>query len=344
VIKRLQLKLLLFLCILHIANTYSQQLPQFTFYQTVPLVYNPSVISLSDQTTINVGARWQMLGFGQEPLSSYTSFKMRINKPGSYNPSLRVSKSIRSEMEFEPKFLGHYVGGYFLADNYGAFRKLNFSAMYSSGVSFYSGLKLTGGMRFGLSNHSFFKDKAVVLNPSDFNSAYSGGDNTYDNFVLNQSNQLSFDLSAGFSLAYNGLVFGLSAAQITKDYLTLSASSVNFNRNIHWHVFGAYLFPISQNSEMQVSSILKQVAPFQYSIEGSFSFYVSNNWFFGANYRHSNSLGVFAGYCFDSGFSVSYALDIPINNIYLYSQGGHEFLLVYTLGNNIRPSNYISTF
>lgn len=321
-------------------SVFSQQLSQFTLYQTVPLFYNPSAIALSNQTTINTGARWQMLGFGQEPLTSFTTFKFRLKKPEIYNPSLRISKSILSQMEFEPKFLGHFVGGHFLADNYGAFRKLNFSAMYASGVEFYSGLKLSGGIRFGLSNHSFFKDKASVLNVSDPSLDYVGGDNTYDEFILNQNNQISLDLSAGLSVFYNGFVFGLSADQLTKDYLTISSSSVNFDRKIHWHFFSSYIFPLGANTEFQVSAIFKQVSNVQYSFESSVSLYYADSWYSGLNYRNSNSIGLFTGYSFDNGFSVSYALDLPINKVYLFSQGGHEFLFGYTIGNNTRPVNY----
>ncbi len=323
---------------INISCLFSQQLPQFTLYQNIPLVYNPSSISITNQTTINLGARWQMLGFGNEPVSSFTAFKMKLKGPKQYNPSLRVSrKMIESENN---KFLGHYVGGYFLVDQYGAFRNTILSGIYSTGFQFHTDYKITGGIRLGFSNSSFLKNKATVLNVDDPLLTYMGGDNTYDSYLQDQNNQFAIDFSLGASLVYYNLAVGLSANQITKDYLSFGSTPVNFERKIHFNAFASYLFPVSSISDLQFAVLLKQVYPSQFSFETSMSIYYSDNWFSGINYRHGHAVGFYSGYSFINGLSVSYALDLPVNRMNMYSQGGHEFLIGYTIGDNLRPVRY----
>ena len=59
-----QLYIILFLSF---GSLMAQQMPQFRQVNTSPSLYTPAGMAMNKQTSISLLARWQMLGFGNEP-------------------------------------------------------------------------------------------------------------------------------------------------------------------------------------------------------------------------------------------------------------------------------------
>jgi hypothetical protein len=145
-----------------------------------------------------MSGRWQWLGFDDSPRTAYLSgtFVLGQRNKVRYNPAFRTSSGPVKSPEVNTGKLKHALGGQLVADQYGAFRKTNFSGTYALHLPVSKNFNMSFGAKVGLSNNTFLQEKAVVLNPNDPYSAYAGGDAEYDQFISNQSSKMILDLGA----------------------------------------------------------------------------------------------------------------------------------------------------
>jgi len=156
-------------------TAYAQQIPQYSQYLRNQFMVNPGAAGVYDFTDITMSGRWQWAGFGDEPRTAYLSVSSPLNLPDKpkYNPALRTSQGPVKNPEVKTGKLKHAVGGQFIADQYGAFRRMQVAGTYALHLPLSSKVNLSFGTRLGLSNHSFLKDKAQVLNQVDPTLVYT---------------------------------------------------------------------------------------------------------------------------------------------------------------------------
>jgi len=322
--------------IFQIGFVFNQQLPQFSQFGNNLGIYNASAIGLSDNTSITLGGRWQMLGFGSEPRSLVLGGSTKLNikkKTKEINSGLRIDETEPENDTIRTTSFSHYLGGLLIHDQYGAFGRTGITGNYSLGFNLSEDWKTLVGARLGWSNFNFNQDKAQVLNISDPTQTYQGGDVEYDQFIGGGNRRNSFDLGLGLTFVNENFVFGAAVNQMTKSYLDISASSsVFFDQRLHWNLFTGYTYKIPEICDIQGMILLKRMSPAPVSVELSLRTIFKNNLWAGLHYRNKSSIGVMGGFILSEKFQLGYSIDFETTSIRRFSNGGHEIILNYTFG------------
>lgn len=327
-------KCLAIIGILFSGTLVAQQVPQYSQYLRNQYMVNPAAAGIYDFIDITLSGRWQWVGFNDSPKTAYLSGSTVLgqNKKVPYNPAFRVSQGPVRNPEIKTGKLKHAVGGQILADQYGAFRRLNASGTYAIHLPVSKNYNLSFGTKLGLSNNTFLQEKAVVLNTLDPFSTYNGGDAEYDNFIKNQSNKFIMDIGAGFYFYSNKLFFGVSADHLSKDFVEFGSGTANFNTQIHYNVTGGIKLKVSEDITLMPALLVKYMSPAPVSLEGSLQLEYKEWLWAGVSYRHSDAVIGMVGLNVSERFKFGYSYDFSLSRFNTVSTGGHEIVLGLMLG------------
>jgi type IX secretion system PorP/SprF family membrane protein len=326
-------KLILAIAIAAPGALMAQQLPQYSQYLRNQYMVNPGSAGLYNFLDITMSGRWQWAGFTNAPMTAYIAGSSPINsKAAKYNPSLRVSSTdfrVNSahpakNPEITTGKLKHAVGGQMVVDQYGAFRKMHLSGTYAIHVPVFKGHNLAMGVKLGLANNAFLQNKVDLLNDNDPTySAYTGAG----------TNKYFLDLGAGLYLYSSRLFIGISADQLTKDYVSFgSGQTLEFDQHFHYYLIGGYKFQINENFTITPATLIKMMAPAP--ISGEFTLQLEYKEFLwgGLGYRHGDSMLAMFGMNFSKNFKFGYSFDFTLSRIRAYSAGGHQLVLGLMIG------------
>ena len=157
-------------------------------------------------------------------------------------------------------------------------------------------------------------------------------DNTYDNFVQNQSNKYLMDMGAGLYMYSKKLFVGVAAEQLTRDLVQFGQGTANFNPQIHFNLIAGYKIPAGENLTVSPSILLKYMSPAPISIDGNIQFEYKEWLWLTMGYRHTDALVVMAGMNISERFKVGYSYDYSLSRFNEFSSGGHELTLGLMLG------------
>ncbi|NVK64695.1 MAG: type IX secretion system membrane protein PorP/SprF [Flavobacteriales bacterium] len=309
----------------------AQQVPQFSQYLRNQYLVNPAAAGVYDFVDVTVGGRLQWLGFDDAPKTSYLYVSSPLKKQtrASYNPGIRISSGPVRNPEIKTGSFKHALGGQLIADQYGAFRQLRAAVTYALHMPISRDYNLSFGTNVGISNRSFLADRAQTLNMMT-GAAYT--DNTYDNFVANSGSQNTLDIGAGLYFYSKNMFVGVSADQLTKDFVKFGNVETTFDPNMHFQGTAGVKFPISKNLTLMPAILAKytQFAPL--SIEGSLQFEYKEWLWMGASFRNEDAIVAMAGLNISERFKFGYSYDFNISRMQSYSAGGHELVLGLMLG------------
>lgn len=101
--------------------------------------------------------------------------------------------------------------------------------------------------------------------------------------------------------------------------------------NLHYHLHGGYEFVLSENTDLNVSTLIKQVsgAPMQIDLNAQVVF--NKKFGIGASYRTAKVINGLVNFRFTDYLMLGYAYDYNFNELSKVSTGTHEILLVYNL-------------
>jgi len=307
----------------------SQQLPQVSQYLRNQFMINPAAAGVYDFTDVTLAGRMQWAGLADAPKTTYlsacaplSSFSSR-NK-GKYNPGLRNSSGVSKNPEIKTGKLKHAVGTQVIADQFGAFRNLNFSGTYAIHLPITSSYNLSFGTKIGIMNHSFLQDRAVVADVAS--------DNTYSSFVSNNGNVNVLNVGVGMYFYSNDLFFGISADQLTKDMVSFGSGSGFYDSRMHFNVTGGYKIGLGDDYSITPAFLVKYMSPINPTIEGSIQFEYKEWLWTAVSYRHKDALVGMVGMNLSSKFKLGYSFDYTMSDLKQYSSGGHELVLGIMLG------------
>lgn len=325
-------KILLLLGILVTGSSFSQQVPQYSQYLRNQFMVNPGAAGVYDFVDITMSGRMQWAGFGDEPKTAYLSVTSPISrtKKPKYNPALRISNGPARNPEINTGKFKHAVGGQFVADQYGAFRRMQLAGTYALHLPVSKNVNLSFGTRLGLSNNSFLEDRAQVLNIVDQTQGYQ--DNTYNSFISDQSSKYIMDLGMGFYLYSKKFFVGISADHLTKDLVEFGAGTANYNTKMHFNATAGIKLPLNENLTITPALLAKMMSPAPLTIEGSLQLEYKEWLWMGASYRHKDAIVGMVGLNISERFKFGYSYDFSINRFKGLSSGGHEIVLGLMLG------------
>jgi type IX secretion system PorP/SprF family membrane protein len=175
-----------------------------------------------------------------------------------------------------------------------------------------------------MSNHSFLKDKAQVLNMLD--AGYGGVDNTYNQFVSNTSKWI-FDLGAGFYLYSKNVFVGVAADQLTKDMVEFGSGTANFNNQIHFNATAGVKIPVNDNLTLTPALLFKMMSPAPATVEGTIQAEYKEWLWAGVSYRHKDAVVGMVGLNISERFKFGYSYDYSLSRFNGLTSGGHEIVL-----------------
>lgn len=324
----------LFTLLLFTGVAFGQQLPQFSQFHRNQTMVNPGATGAYDFLDVTAGGRYQWLGFNNDvqgnvaPRTSYLNVAnvLKFNKV-RYNPAARVSSGPIRKPQVSTGKLKHAVGLQVIADEYGAFRNLAFSGTYAIHVPMNDKVNLSLGARIGMSNHTFLNDKAQLL------STMTGGmaDASYDNFVANGFSRMFMDVSSGLYLYSEKFFVGLSANQLTQDFVSFGSGTTNFNPVMHFDVTAGMYFDLNENLTIMPSILAKYMTPAPPALQLNMQMEFKEWLWFGFGYRHSDAIIAMVGGNLSERFKLGYSFDYSVSRFNNFTAGGHELVLKFMI-------------
>jgi type IX secretion system PorP/SprF family membrane protein len=331
-------KILLTLALGITTVTFGQQMPQFSQYLRNQYMVNPGAAGMYDFVDVTLGGRMQWMGFENAPMSSYIYASSSLSKRTRtrHNPALRTSNGPIRNPEIKTGKLKHALGGMFVADQYGAFRQLKGALTYALHLPVARDYNLSFGANVGMSNRAFIKERAQTLNMMDPSLGYT--DDTYDTYA--QSSSLNtIDIGAGLYFYSKKLFIGVSADQLTRDFISFGNGTANFDPTMHVNFTAGYKFTLSDNLTLMPALLAKYMYPAPTTLEGSLQLEYKEWLWFAISYRQGvggfnnpDAVVGMAGLNISKRFKFGYSFDYSISQFNQYSAGGHELVLGLMLG------------
>jgi type IX secretion system PorP/SprF family membrane protein len=313
--------LLIIFCVV-VKSSFSQQLAQYSQYLRNQFMINPGAAGVYDFTDVTIGGRIQWVGFTNSPKTTYLSFTSPLakSKPKEkYNPGLHLSSMPVKNPEIKTGKFKQAIGSQMIADEYGAFRKIQFSGTYAIHIPITKIYNLSFGTKLGITNHTFLKDRAYVADAS--------GDNTYTSFTANQANKSTLDIGAGLYFYSDKLFFGIAGDQLTGDMVHFGSGTANFDPKMHYTLTGGYKLLVRNEFTITPAFLLKYMSPVTPTVEASMQFEYKEWIWAAASYRHKDALIGMIGLNINHRIKFGYSYDFSISKFNTYSSGGHELIL-----------------
>ncbi len=315
-------KVLFIVCCLLAYSSNSQQMAQYSQYLRNQFMINPGAAGVYDFSDVTIGGRVQWAGFNNAPKTTYVSYSAPLAvglARSKYNPGLLMSSGHAKNPEIKTGKFKHAIGSQMVADEYGAFRKIQFSGTYAIHIPINRNYNLSFGTKLGVTNHTFLKDRAIVAN--------SETDNTYSNYTNSQTNVSTLDIGTGLYFYSKQLFFGIAADQLTGDKISFGTGSANFDPRVHLTVTGGYKIPVGNDFTITPAFLVKYMNPIVPTIETSVQFEYAEWFWVAASYRHKDALIGMIGLNISNRFKFGYSYDFSISKFSTYSSGGHEIIL-----------------
>ena len=297
----------------------TQQLTQFSQYLKNPFIVNPAASGVYDYIDVRIIGRNQWAGYTNAPISSNLYFTMPISPITSSSSSFQSIGGSKRESEIRTGKMKHAIGGQVITDQYGAFRRISLSGVYSVHIPLNKNYNLSFGTQLGVSNHSFLPERAIVLN---FNS-----DQTYLESIANRSNKNIFNLNTGLYLYSKTIFAGLSMNEITKNAFSFGPGTAYFNPKMHFNLMGGMKINVNRDMSLTPSFLMKYMYKSPLNLETSVQFAYKDWIWTNLSYRFKDAVVVGFGCNVSNRFRVGYSYDISASKLRNYSSGSHELMI-----------------
>lgn len=307
-------------------TVYAQQLPQYSQYLRNQYMINPASAGVYDFTDVTLSGRWQWVGFDNSPRTTYLSATRPLKKLSTVpiNPGIRTGSGVYRNPEVNTGVKKHAVGGQIIADQYGAFQKISLSGTYAIHFPISKRVNFSFGTKLGLSTNSFLEKKAIVNDASI--------DNSYQKYISNNKAKYILDIGAGVYVYSNEFFFGISADQLTQDFVKFGKGTAFFNPRTTFFATGGYKIKLNQDYSLTPALIAKYVYPSPISIEGTIALEYKEWMWGGFSYRHKDAIIGMFGMNLSNKFKIGYSYDYTLSRINKFSSGGHELILGIMIG------------
>lgn len=279
-------------------STFGQQLPQFTQYMFNQYAYNPAYAGVKQNWEAITNNRYQWIGITDAP----RTFTLSVNGP------LKNRKLA--------------LGGYVYTDIVGPTRRIGFqtSAAYHLKVS--ETINLSFGLSFGFNQWILDADKITPYHDDDF---------YFSNGLLKTFEP---DGKFGLYLYHEDWYVGASIEQIFHDrlsFLETQVGSESFMED-HYYVHGGYNFQLSDDWELQPSTLIKYGPPAPLKLDVNLRATYRKMLWGGLSYRTNDAMAVLFGFRYKEVLRIGYAYDITTTDLKNYSSGSHEIMMGITFG------------
>ncbi|HLV15082.1 MAG TPA: type IX secretion system membrane protein PorP/SprF [Xanthomarina sp.] len=214
------------------------------------------------------------------------------------------------------------LGLSFTSDKIGPSSESLISADFSYTIQVADALKLSFGIKGGISLFSLDPNKLTIYNPNDHD--------------LRNDHSTSPVIGGGLYLHTQSWYLGLSSPNFleTKHYDDIAISTAT--EKLHVYFIGGYVFDISNSLKLKPAVLAKAVSGAPLAIDISANALINNSFTLGLAYRLDAAVSAMAGFQIDENIMVGYAYDYETTDLGSYNSGSHEIFLRFELGTKLR--------
>jgi type IX secretion system PorP/SprF family membrane protein len=306
----------------------AQQLGQFSQYLNNQFILNPAAAGEHEYFDLDMSFRQQWVGFDNAPQNYYISAHTKLGKttPPISNSSLRPSHEDAAVTDMSSfggeRKIQHGVGGIVAADNYGPFRKLNFSGAYALIIPIAEKAYWSFGANVGMANLGFDQSTISLTNNSD---------NVYNQFAAGSQRINLFDFNFGTYFYSDKFYIGYSTNQLLQNKVSFGGTPVEGKLNVHHFVSAGYNFNLSDKMMLTPGVLVKYMNPAPVSFDVSAKLTFDKKFFVGVSYRHGDAVIAMLGANINNLIKIGYSYDYTTSEIGNHSTGGHEVMLGLTI-------------
>ncbi|TXC76993.1 PorP/SprF family type IX secretion system membrane protein [Luteibaculum oceani] len=328
-------KLLTISAVLFSALVFGQQEFQTTQYQQNMYLLNPAAAGIKDYVDVNLGFRQQWTGISGAPKTYFISANSLLGKKsigGNELFSLRISdpsvtlKEGNTTVKEVDRKLRHALGGYFMADEAGAFKNHIGAISYAIHLPISDQTTLSFGLQAKIRN--------MVFDASSVNFSGKDQNQTFQDFQSNSNNNTFLDAGTGLFLYHNNFFAGYSIQNLFNNELAFGDATTQARLKGHHYLTGGYRFNLSDKVGFTPSALLRMTsgAPMSLDLTGRVDI---NNKFWGAlTVRPQDAVAIMAGFGIAKNLNIGYSYDITTSTLNNGSNGSHEFVLNIMLDKN----------
>ena len=315
----------------------AQQKPHYTQYILNQYIINPALSGIENYTDIKLSYRNQWTGLSGAPVTTYFSIQGPIGKKDyrttatSFEIPGENPRGHRYWEDYQASEPHHGVGLQIINDKTGPLSNFSAYGTYAYHIGLTPRTSLAAGFGAGISRFS--------LN----NSSLDFQNTTVDPVVYSSSviNTTKFDMSAGLYIYSADYFIGLSAQQIVPSHLNFSNHTVTTatGKTVP-HIFATtgYRFLLTEDLNLTPSVMVKYIDPLPMQVEINTKLQYRDIMWIGATYRVKDSFAGMVGFNVSHKFNIGYAYDNTTTALGSYSNGTHEIVLGFILGNKYDDS------
>ncbi|TXE07398.1 type IX secretion system membrane protein PorP/SprF [Gelidibacter salicanalis] len=210
----------------------------------------------------------------------------------------------------------------FVSDKIGPSDESMVTADFSYTLNLAQDVKLSFGLKGGVSIWNLNPDKLNIFNPNDYN--------------LRRENNTSPVIGTGMYLYTQKWYVGLSSPNIlqTEHYDDVQVSTAT--EKTHIYLMGGYVFDINPNLKLKPAFMAKAVVGAPLAIDVSANALMYDTVTFGLGYRVDAAVSAMAGFQISEQIMMGYAYDYDTTEFGNYNNGSHEIFLRFELGTRLR--------
>ncbi|HEX8462691.1 MAG TPA: type IX secretion system membrane protein PorP/SprF [Segetibacter sp.] len=313
-------------------TTSAQQLPHYTQYILNNYIINPAVAGIENYTDVKISHRHQWVGIDGAPVTTYFTIHGPLKK-SDYNRSTATSFNTPGEnprgraywQEYEKAEPHSGIGLTVLNDRTGPLNRFSASGTYSYHLGIGPRTSLALGISAGVKSISLNASKLSFDVPVDPAVAGTG-----------YLNKLSPDMNAGLWLYSSGYFVGLSFQNIFPTKLKYSGDTVKLTGGKlvpHTFFTAGYRMFLNDDISWLPSVMVKYISSTPVSFDLNSKVQYRDLLWVGASYRYQDSWSAMVGLNISNAVNIGYSYDITTSRLNTVSNGSHEFVIGFLLGN-----------
>jgi type IX secretion system PorP/SprF family membrane protein len=325
--------ILLLVCL--VVFSHAQQRPHYTQYVLNNYVLNPALSGIENYTDVKISGRDQWVGLQGAPKTMYLTIHAPIGKKDyktsatSYNVPGENPRGTAYWQNYTASEPHHGVGLSIINDQTGAYNRFNANVSYAYHLGISPRTNLAAGFSAGITRIGRNGAKDVFTNPGDPAQGSSG--DLY---------RIKPDLNFGLWLYSADYFVGISGQQIIPQTVVFQNDTLGIKLIPHLFATAGYRFLVSEEVNAVPSVMVKYVSgsPTTPQFDINLKFQYKDLLWLGGGYRLQNGFSGMLGLNVGNTFNVGYAYDYTSNRLNTVSNGTHEFIVGFLLGNSYGDS------
>jgi len=321
------------LCSTISSTSFAQQLPHYTQYVLNNYILNPAVAGIENYTDVKISHRHQWVGIDGAPVTTYLTIQGPL-KRSDYERETSTGFHASGENPRGRAYWQDYtkaephagIGLTILNDRTGPLNRFAAYGTYAYHLGISAKTSISAGISAGIKNTTLNAGKLSFDVPVDPAVAGSG-----------YLNRLSPDINVGLWLYSADYFAGLSFQNVIPTKLKFAEDTVRLvgGRLIpHTFLTAGYRFFLTDDITFLPSALLKYISSTPLSFDINTKFQYRDFLWLGASYRYRDSWAAMVGLNVSNTFNIGYSYDITTSRLNTVTNGSHEIVLGFLLGNS----------